>query len=101
MSQVNLPVAIEVVKNTVSVWERGVRLPQEEYYPVIAEAQGISVFELLGLDDSQVGNLTEEEAAAMADAEEQEELELMARNYRKLLPQHQEIVRTMFLHHAV
>ena len=95
LSQAQLAEKLGVAMNTVSLWELGKQGPRtDEMRNSIAEVLEVTWSDLYGVPEYE---LSDREAAAMADAEEQEELEQMVRNYRKLLPQHQEIVRKMIL----
>lgn len=63
LSQAAIGLELGVTKGTVSVWERGIRIPRYQDFPQIADYFGVSQSYLLGMDEVNfnVGesNLTE------------------------------------------
>ena len=95
--QIDLAVIIGVAKNTVSVWERGLRTPDVATCKDIAFALDTSYEYLVGLTDDfaddRPDRLSDEEAAAVVEAEERETEEYFLNLYRDMNPETQYMVR--------
>ena len=96
LTQAQLAEILGVALNTVSIWERGERLPKDELIPEIALALGVEMAYLFGLTDSrEETRLSDEETAAIAEAEEQEITDWMIRKYKALSQDSQRAVRIL------
>lgn len=95
--QKELAAIVGVVDKTVSVWERGKRTPDAATCQEIAFALDTSYEYLVGLSDDiaddRPDRLSDEEAAAVVEAEEREAEEYFLKLYRDLNPETQHMVR--------
>ena len=96
LTQAQLAELVGVDFRTVSIWERGIRLPKDELIPEIAIALGVEMTYLFGLTDSrEEKRLSDEETAAVIEAEEQEITDWMVQRYKTLSLESQRVVRIM------
>ena len=96
LTQAQLAEIIGVDLRTVSIWERGIRLPKDEYIIELCYALGVEMTYLFGLTDSREEiRLSDEETAAAVEAEEQEITDRMVQRYKKLSLDSQRAVRIM------
>ena len=81
--------------NTVSIWELGERLPRDKYIGILADLLDTSITYLMGVTDDQKHpqGMSDEDAAAIAEAEEMEIQEHMMKLYRDLSLEMQNVVR--------
>ena len=85
LTQAQLAEIIGVDSRTVSIWERGIRPPKDEYIIELCYALGVEMTYLFGLTDSREEiRLSDEETAAVVEAEEQEITDRMLRKYKQL-----------------
>ena len=93
-TQEDLAKRLGVAKNTVSVWERGERPPKDEMIIQLVEILDVPLPYLFGVSDERdYPVMTDEEAAAAADADEQEIRSHMLELYDDLSYETQEIAR--------
>ena len=96
LTQAQLAEIIGVDSRTVSIWERGIRPPKDEYIIELCYALGVEMTYLFGLTDSREEiRLSDEETAAVVEAEEQEITDRMVQRYKKLSLDSQRAVRIM------
>ena len=106
LKQADVAAAIGVSLNTVSLWEKGTREPDtknkkgeenfdpNEVYYKLAALFDVPLVYLVGVSDDRTWHvLSDEEAAAAADAEEKEILDHMLELYQDLSPEMQEVVK--------
>ena len=81
--------------NTVSIWKLGERLPRDKYIEIFADLLDTSITYLMGVTDDQKHphGMSDEDAAAIAEAEEMEIKEHMMELYRNLSLEMQNVVR--------
>ena len=81
--------------NTVSIWELGERLPRDKYIESLADLLDTSMTYLMGVTDEgkHPQPMSDEEAAEIAEAEEQKIQEHMMKLYRDLSSEMQTAVR--------
>ena len=96
LTQKELAAAVGVDKNTVSVWERGLRSPNDEYVIPLVNVPDTTITYLFGVSDSDdIPVLSDEEAAAVVAAEEQELMDHMINMFRELSPESQRTVKVL------
>ena len=96
LTQAQLAELVGVDFRTVSIWERGIRLPKDEFTIELCSVLGVEMTYLFGLTDSrEETRLSDEEAAAVVEAEEQEITDWMVQRYKKLSLESQRVVRIM------
>ena len=96
LTQAQLAELVGVDFRTVSIWERGIRLPKDEFSIELGSVLGVEMTYLFGLTDSrEETRLSDEEAAAVVEAEEQEITDWMVQRYKKLSLESQRVVRIM------
>ena len=81
--------------NTVSIWELDERLPRDKYIGILADLLDTSITYLMGVSDDQKHpqGMSDEDAAAIAEAEEMKIQEHMMKLYRDLSLEMQNVVR--------
>ena len=95
LTQEGLAHELGVTKNTVSVWERGLREPDNERMIDIAQYFDVPFTYLCGATDvKEWATMTDEEAVLSAQEEEKETEDHMMRIYRDLSPDMQTMVRS-------
>lgn len=94
LSQAELAKQLGVAMDTISKWETGERLPRDKYYAQLAEVLDVPITYLVGVtDDPEFPQMSDEEAAAIAEEEEREELEHMIKLYQDLSLEMQSVVK--------
>ena len=85
LSQVQFAEIIGVDSRMVSIRERGIRLPKDEYIIELCSILDVEMTYLFGLTDNrEETRLSDEETAAIVEAEEQEITDRMVRKYKQL-----------------
>ena len=95
LSQIELANQLGVAGNTVSIWELDERLPRDKYIESLSDLLDTPMTYLMGVTDDRKHPqaMTDEEAAEVAEAEEQEVQEHMMKLYRDLSSEMQNVVR--------
>ena len=93
LSQPQLAEEIGLTKQTISLWERGVRRPDFETMNILAQYFGVNLAYLIGQsDDPTVHELTDEDASDWADSEGAVEIEGLASQLSRLSEDSRRIV---------
>ena len=95
LPQTDLANETGVALNTVSIWELGERLPRDKYIEILADLLDTSITYLMGVAIIQKHPqvMSDEEAAAIAEAKEMEIQDHMMELYRDLSLEMQNVVR--------